>query len=192
TGEIIDTAQPGQGLLNPAQKIGFDSQNRVIISYGKYDTNGNYQLYNARLEEGTWKYYQTSDWKYRWDFKGGGSIVTEISFGAIEIQEGKLVQNFRHIKEGSGHWLLDEKTLKPVGKAPPLVRLPKEIGKIELDFPNIESRTAWDLRDQNQPFDHHADIRYVMKWETLPPNRDHPHSVTPPPSPLRIYEMKMK
>jgi hypothetical protein len=192
TGEIIDAAQPNEGLLNSAQFIGFDSQNRVVISYGKYDSDGNYQIYNARLENGIWKYYQTSDWKYRWNFNGGGSIVNEISFGAIEIRDGKLVQNFRHIKEGNGCWLLDENTLKPVGKIPASVQLPKEISKIELDFPNIESRRAWDLRDQKGVSDHGSDIRYVMKWETLPTNRDRPHPVIPPPSQLRIYEIKMK
>jgi hypothetical protein len=192
TGEIIDAAQPGKGLLNPAQIIGFDSKNRIIISYGKYDADGNYQLYNARLEDGIWTYYQTSDWKYRWDFKGGGSIIGEISFGAVEIQDGKLVQNFRHVKEGNGRWLLEENTLKPIGKIPSPARFPNEISKIELDFPNIESRSAWDLRDRNRTFDHHTDIRYVMKWETLPPNRDKPHPVAPPFSLLRVYEMKMK
>ncbi|MDR0609784.1 MAG: BNR repeat-containing protein [Planctomycetaceae bacterium] len=192
TGEIIDAAQPGEGLLNPAQTISFDTQNRIIISYGKYDADGNYQLYNARLEEGKWKYYQTSDWKYRWDFKGGGTIIGEVSFGSIEIQDGKLAQNFQHIKEGNGRWQLDEKTLKPIGNVPPPARFPNEMNKIELDFPNIKSRTAWDLRDRNRPFDSHSDVRYVMKWETLSVNRDQPHPVTPPPSLLRVYEIKTK
>ncbi|MDR1962934.1 MAG: BNR repeat-containing protein [Planctomycetaceae bacterium] len=190
TGEIIDAAQPGQGLLNPAQTLGFDLENRVVISYGKYDAEGNWQLYNARLENGKWEYYQTSDWNYRWDFKGGGSIVGEVSFGSIEIQDGQLVQSFRHIKEGSGRWRLDEKTLKPIGKIGSPARFPKEISKIELDFPNIEGRSAWDLRDQKQPLDKGNEIRYVMKWETLPTNRDRPHPVAPPPSLLRVYEIK--
>ncbi|MDR1053974.1 MAG: BNR repeat-containing protein [Planctomycetaceae bacterium] len=190
TGEIIDNAQPKGGLLNPAQDIGFDRANRVIISYGKYDDAGNYQLYNARLENGTWKYYQTSDWKYRWDFNGGGSIRGEVSFGRVEIQDNQLVQNFRHIKEGSGRWLLDEKTLKPVGKVSASVQFPKEINKVELDFPNIQIRTAWDLRDKNKSFSDDSDFRYVMKWETLPPNRDAPYPVAPPPSMLRVYEIK--
>ncbi|MDR3109886.1 MAG: BNR repeat-containing protein [Planctomycetaceae bacterium] len=190
TGEIIDHAKPGEGLLNPAQSIGFDLENRVVISYGKYDAAGNYQIYNARLENGVWKYYQTSDWKYRWEFKGGGTIVTEVSFGPIEIQMGKLVQNYGHTKEGGGRWLLDEKTLKPLGKSPTPVRYPREIGKIELDFPDIKSMSAWDYRDRKPSAGSDSDIRYVMKWETLPINRDRPHPVTPPPSLLRVYELK--
>ncbi|MDR1957755.1 MAG: BNR repeat-containing protein [Planctomycetaceae bacterium] len=192
TGEIIDAAQPKQGLLNPAQALSFDLENRVVISYGKYDAKGNWQLYNARLEDGVWKYYQTSNWNYRWDFKGGGTIPLEISFGAIEIQDGQLVQSHRHIKEGNGRWQLDEKTLKPIRQVNSPVRLPKEINKIELDFPNIEGRTTWDLQDRKQPADKGNDIRYVMKWETLPPNRDRPHPVAPPPSQLRVYEIKRR
>jgi hypothetical protein len=85
---------------------------------------------------------------------------------------------------------LDEKTLKPVGKAPVPVRYPKELGKAELDFPNIACRAAWDIRDQNQPFDGGSTVRYVMNWETLPANRDRPHPITPSPSMLRVYEIK--
>ncbi|MCL2744139.1 MAG: BNR repeat-containing protein [Planctomycetaceae bacterium] len=190
TGEIIDKAQPGGGLLNPAQSIGFDTEKRVIISYGRYDENGNWQLYNARLEDVTWKYYQTSDWNYRWDFKGGGTIVGEISFSPVQIQEGKLVQSYRHIKEGSGRWFLDNKTLKPIGKAPSPVQYPKELSGKELDFPTVSVRSAWDLRDRGEMPDTGSPTRFVMYWEAQGTNRDRPHPQTPPPSMLRLFEIK--
>lgn len=190
TGEIIDNAQPGGGLLNPAQRIGFDNEKRIIISYGKYDKDGNWQLYNVRLEKDGWKYYQTSDWHYRWDFKGGGSIIGEISFSGIEIQDGKLVQTYRHIKEGSGRWFLNEQTLKPVGKAPSPVQYPKELGKKELDFPNVFVRSAWDIQNKDEAPDTGSETRFVMYWETQESNRDRAHPQTPPPSMLRLFEIK--
>lgn len=192
TGEIIDPAQPGGGLLNPAQRVGFDLDGRVVISYGKYDENGNYQIYNARREADGWKYYQATNWNYRWDFKGGGSIVGEVNFGALEIEDGKLTQSYshHHTKEGVGKWFLDEKTLKPTSRAPGLVRWPREIGKIELDFPKLRSGTAWDMRDKGRDFSDDHQIRYVMKWETQESNRDRPHPQTPSPTMLRIYKME--
>jgi hypothetical protein len=31
--------------------------------------------------------------------------------------------------------------------------------------------------------------RWVLRWETLPRNRDRPRDAVPPPSELRLYEM---
>lgn len=192
TGEIIDAAQPGEGLLNPAQRIGFDAQGRVILSYGKYDEKGNYQVYNARLEDGQWKYYQATQWSYRWEFKGGGSIIGEVSFGAVEIQDGKLVQTFSHReKERSGRWFLDEKTLAMKERAPSPVQFPKEVNAVELKFEGIQRHSAWDRADVDRPYKS-GDVRYVMRWETQETNRDRPHPQTPPPAMLRVLKLESK
>lgn len=192
TGEIVDAAQPKEGLLNPNQCIGFDNLGRVVLSYSKYDKEGNYQLYNVRLEDGKWKYYQTSSWNYRWEFQGGGSIIGEVGFGPVTVENGKLVQTYRHIKAGSGRWELDKETLKPISSAPSPVRWPKEVNAIELDFPGIQRRTAWDIRDQGSTTSGEPEIRYVMRWESLQTNRDRPHPQAPPPSTLRVLKMKKK
>jgi hypothetical protein len=39
-------------------------------------------VYAARLEDGAWKIRRISNWNYRWDFQGGGTIVFEIHVGA--------------------------------------------------------------------------------------------------------------
>lgn len=190
TGEIVDGAEPGQGLINPAQHIGFDLDGRVILSYGKYDERGNYQIYNARRESDGWKIYRTSDWSYRWEFQGKGSIAREISFGPVESENGKLTQNYRHIKEGNGEWVLDEKTLKPIGNTSSHVRRPGEIDRIELDFPGIRRRTAWDIHDRDRNFSDRHQVRYVMRWESQGSNRDRPHPRTPPPTMLRVFTLE--
>ncbi len=189
TGEIIDPVPVKGGLLNPLQRIGFDLDGRVVVSYSKYDTAGNFQICNARLESDGWKSYQTSDWDYRWEFSGGGSIIGEVGFGPVEIENGKLTQSYSHAKKGGGRWLLDSATLKPIGKAPSPVRWPKEIGKVELDFPGVQGRSAWDDADQGKPYEK-GQIRYTMRWESLPTNRDRPHPTTPPPSLLRVFKLR--
>lgn len=190
TGEIIDDAQPGEGLINPLQRIGFDLQNRVILSYSKYDENGNYQVYNARLEDGQWKYYQATQWSYRWEFKGGGSIPGEVSFSGIDIQDGKLVQTYSHReRERAGRWFIDENTLKPTERAPQQASFPKETGSIELDFPGIQARSAWDSADAEKLYQQ-GEVRYMMRWESQGVNRDRPHPQTPPPTMLRILKLE--
>ena len=51
-----------------------------------------------------------SDWHYRWAITGGGTIIGEIGVGAVEIQDGKLVQSYAHAGLGNGALVLDEVT----------------------------------------------------------------------------------
>ena len=186
TAEIVDPVPPGGGIINGNTKIGFDSQDRVILSYHKYDADGKTQIHNARRETGGWKIYQTSDWDYRWEFSGGGTIPFEVAVGSVTLQlDGSLTQTYRNSHHGSGNWLLDEETLKPKGKAPGGRRMPREIGRIESNRPKMGVRTAGDSGSSGS-----KDVRYLLRWETQPSNRDRPHpGDPPPPSMLRVYKL---
>ena len=93
--EIIDRVQVHGGLLN-SERLSFDTQNRPMVSYTKFDPKGKTQIYTMRLEERGWKRYQTTDWADRWDFSGGGSIGSMISFSGPSPwdETGKLYQSF--------------------------------------------------------------------------------------------------
>lgn len=186
TTEVVDPVPAGGGIINGNTLIGFDAQRRPILSYHKFDAAGKTQLYNARLENGRWQIHQTSDWSYRWEFSGGGSITFEIGFGAVQTNAaGQLTQSFRHVKHGSGLWVLDEKTLKPVGSsrpASPFTGLAVPPGS---RAQGLQARSASDLGDSGEP-----GVRYVLRWETLPSNRDRPRSgPLPPPSQLRLFKL---
>jgi len=188
TAEIVDPVPPGGGILNGNTKIGFDSQKRVVLGYHKFDAAGNTQIYNARREAKGWKIYQTSDWAYRWEFQGGGSIGFGIGLGPVTVQPaGALPQAYSHIKYGSGTWKLDETSLKPTGNATirrPL--LPEDFGKVESSRPGMGVRTMEDLGQADDP-----DTRFLLRWETLPANRDRPHpGDPPPPTMLRVYRLR--
>ncbi len=45
SGDLVDPVPPYGGMINNNTKIGFDSEDRVIISYHKFDHEGNTQLY---------------------------------------------------------------------------------------------------------------------------------------------------
>jgi hypothetical protein len=128
---------------------------------------------------------RVSDWKHRWEFSGGGTIVFDLRIGAIEpAGNGRLALPFRHITHGSGRFLLDETTLAPVGqdKVPSL--LPASFGKVESSVPGMQVRREEDLGTA-------PDGTYVLRWETLPANRDRPREgAEPPPSPLRVWKIK--
>jgi hypothetical protein len=184
--EIVDPVPAGGGMINGNTKVGFDTRGRPILSYHKFDAQGKTQLYNARREADGWTIYQTSDWDYRWAFQGGGTIRFEIGLGPVTVEPGgSLIQAYRHAKHGSGRWKLDEKTLQPTGPAPPRPRLPAQLRKLQSDRPGMGVRTASDLGESGE-----AGARYLLRWETLPSNRDRPRpGDPPPPSMLRLYKL---
>jgi hypothetical protein len=187
TAEIVDPVPVQGGMINGNTVIGFDTSGRVVISYHKFDGEGQTQLFNARREEAGWRIYQTSDWDYRWDFSGGGTIGFEIGFGPVTAEPGgSLTQSYRHVKHGSGRWLLDGQTLRAAGPAPREQTLPAEITQPQSDWPEMRVHTAQDLGRSDDPA-----VQYVLRWETLPSHRDRPRTgPLPPPSMLRVFEVE--
>lgn len=186
--EVVDPVPPGGGMINGNTRIGFDAPGRVVLSYHKFDARGNTQIYNARREADGWRIYQASQWEdYRWEFQGGGSIGFEVHVGPVAAgPDGTLTQTFGSDKLGSAAWLLDEATLRPTGRAPRRERLPAAIGRVESKHPGMAVRRAEDLGSSDEP-----GVRYLLRWETLPPNRDRPRpGDPPPPSMLRVYKLK--
>jgi hypothetical protein len=186
TGEVVDPVPPGGGILNGNVKIGFDSLFRPVVSYHKYDAGGLLQLFNARLEGGDWKIYQTSAWTSRWAFGGGGSIELKVRVGRVRVRSDRmLVQTYWHWKEGAGMWRLDPDTLQPLAREP----IP---GQAVLDTicgspraPGLHVHIRFGRGDPAGP------NRYLLRWETLSVNRDRPHTVAVGPAELRLYQLPL-
>jgi len=181
--EVVDPVPARGGMLNNI-RLSFDAQDRPLISYHKFDEEGKTQLYIARREKKGWRLVQTTNWNYRWHFKGGGTIRTEIGFSAPKVwRDGKsLMQTISHPTAGSGARILDGQTLQQVGELFRVRRWPRELTKPESDFPGLRVH----IRAHE-----HDGVTYALRWETLGPNRDRPrpkHRI-PPPSRLRLYEL---
>lgn len=190
---VIDPVPVKGGLINPGQAIGFDTQSRLVVSYTKYDAAGNTQLMNARLANGRWNVVQTSDWNYRWEFSGGGSIIGEIGVNGIEVQDGALAQSYSHAKLGGGRWRLDEMTLKPCGKMPGRWSWPKEVGRKEHAMKGMGVHGASDIEADPETGISCDGFVYRATWESLPANRDRPQpGGVPPPSQLRVFKLKVQ
>ena len=185
-GVIVDPVPIEAGLINMGHCVGFDALNRPIVTYHKYDEAGNSQIYNARWEDGRWKIYQTSDWSYRWQFSGGGAIPCEIRGGPVRPRpDGLLSQSHNRTKFGSGVWKLDPETLKPISESESTSTMPSELKMLESDFPGMRLVVQGDSGRSDEP-----GVRYVIRWETLPPNRDRPRKKPlPEPSMLRLYKL---
>lgn len=185
-GVIVDPVPAGGGVINGNVRVGFGLNDQVIVTYHKHDEAGCTQVYNARLTDAGWDIRRTSDWNYRWEFSGGGSIPFEIRVSAVRVDgDGRLVQPFSHAKFGSGVWVLDPDTLAVTATEPAPPGYPPELTQPESDFSGMQVRWTSDAGTSPDPR-----VRYVLRWETLGPNRDHPRPEPwPEPSMLRVYAL---
>jgi putative BNR repeat neuraminidase len=182
--EIVDPVPPGGGVINGNTRLGFDAEQRPIISYHKYDADGHTQIHNARLEDGAWKSYQVTDWDYRWEFSGGGTILWGVSVSGVVVEpDGTLAQSFSNRRDGGGTWRLDADTFKPLERIHRKATRPPGVGKLESSFEGMGGK--WCSDSGNPPA---GALRYMLRWETLGANRDRPRTgPLPEPSMLRLY-----
>jgi len=186
-GVVVDPVPMKGGLLNGSQHLGFDSQKRVVLTYHKHDENGLTQAYAARFANGRWTPVRLTQWDYRWDFSGGGTISREIGLGPVKPgAPGTLEMAWSHIKFGAGRLVLSEQDLTPLGQLPPERTWPASHSRPETNFPGLRVQWARDLGASGEP-----GVFYALRWETLPPNRDRPRpEPLPPPSPLRLLKIR--
>ena len=184
--DVVEDLPPRQGLINGNCRLGFDAAKRPVVTYHRYDADGNSQIYAACPEDGQWQITQVSDWEgYRWDFGGGGSIPFDVRLGGVKLREDDVLTLRFSRKEESGTWALDPETLKPTGLAPPSRVRRARMGKPKPSFPGMQVRLAGDAgtaEDDN--------IRYVLRWETLGQNRDRPRK-GPLPEPVMLELLRL-
>lgn len=184
----IDPIPVRGGIINGAEDIGFDHQNRPLVTYYKYDSAGNSQAYVARWRDDRWQIAQLSNWNYRWDFQGYGSLGTfPIKIFPARPQDDGLIRiGYRHAQYGTGYWLLDDASLKIVAN---------EIQSTDAD---VQNDLAQEHPSELRKYPRRAldsgtslpeDRTYRLEWETYPANRDRKRDGAPvEPSTLRLIE----
>jgi hypothetical protein len=187
-GITVDAAPVHGGLLNGTQAVGFDADGRVVISYLKYDGAGNTQMYFARFEGGRWVSRQATQWSYRWDFHGGGSLGTQIHIGPLQSSDGKLAVAIDHKVYGAGVWEVDPATLKLTGQ-PKLA--PSTVHGLEEDE-QVSATKLFDRTAEDAGVARGDGVRYTLHWQTLGEYRDHPRpGGAPAPAMLTLRIQKV-
>lgn len=185
--EILDPVPVKSGLLNNI-KLSFDTEERPMVTYFKYDPKGRTQIYTMRLEGDRWRRYQTTNWKDRYEFSGGGSIDTMISFTTPsrsgpgeplhQVFTNRFLAPYAQIR------VLDPATLqqisKPVRLYPPSFETPSREGEWQVNLGGFDFMAA--KREGSS---------WVLRWETMKPHRDRPREEEPPPSRLELVELKI-
>lgn len=147
TGEVVDAAPEKQGLINMTFNLGFDAAKQPVVIYHRYDEQGKSQAFAARptSDASKWVISQISDWDFRWDFSGGGSILAEVMLGGCTLQaDGSLLVDFVTTHAvGSGRWRLDPANLSPRTTLPPPANvLPMSLAAPLSVTPGMEVQTA--------------------------------------------------
>lgn len=183
TGEVIDGAKPGGGLINMTYTLGFDAGQRPVVVYHRYDAAQRSQAYAARPGTGTgWDVRQISAWDFCWAFSGGGSIASDVTLGAPHRErDGSLLVDFSTRAAGSGRWRLRGDSLERMETLPPAASaLPAELRRVQTATPGLQVQMLTSRAGGR---------RWVLRWETLGRNRDKPRAEAPPPTELRLYEL---
>jgi hypothetical protein len=180
---IVDPIPVKGGIINLAAELCLDKKNKPVFAYHKYGPQGNLQFYIAHLKGEKWIYKQITDWDYRWEFSGTGSIKSEVRLKNFRKREDGFYElSYWHIKYGNGTLLLNQK-FNNVGKVLKPEPLSDQL-KLEGDFPGLKVRTSNDIGESEEG------VRYILKWETLSANRDDPRP-KPWPDPSQLYLYKL-
>jgi len=177
----VETIAERSGLINRGG-VGFDAFNRPIVSYHRFDAQGNTQMYNARFEKGAWKINQATAWNYRWDIGGTGTLNMDVRFSAVHLlKNGVMTQWYHHVKNGDALWEIDTATLKAT-KSLGASEFPAVLDKVRqagMEVHWLPIRSASD-----------SATVYALRWETMPANQDQPRSPVPSPTALMLYTFR--
>ncbi len=181
---IVDPIPVKGGIINLAAKLCLDSNLNPVFAYHKYDPDGNLQFYVAERVNGKWISKQVTSWDYRWEFSGGGSIVFEVVLNSFTRREDNYYElSYYHVKYGTGTILLDENFELAGSVKKPLSMVSGM--KAEGDFPGLTPLTAGDSGKSDE-----TGVSYLLRWETLPSNRDKARPEPwPEPSVLYLYKL---
>jgi hypothetical protein len=187
--EIVDPVPVRGGMINNNTIIGFDDKGRAMITYHKYDKDGNTQIYVARYEGENaggngWRIAQVSRWKhYRWDFSGGGSLNAELFVSGVEPAGAGLLKVPVIRKGQSIDFLIRSSDLGLVSETP--VQSLADQLKARFATPDGMQLNVVDAEGKDGKV-------YALVWAARPPHRDEPSSDIPDPTTLSFVTLKRK
>ncbi len=211
-GVVFDPdAGVGDGISNMTTGgLGFDSEARPIISYHKFDEDGNSQIYNARFEDDRWHRVQATDWDFRWNYGGAGALPRVVGTGSVSQAEGGALEHIVWNRySGEELIILDEESLEPIRRTDDAsqaqTRQPTPEWKKVMEYPELDFEVAarQGRPDTGRmevnvigpylewPGETEEGVRYVLRWEHAGGNRDRRVSRPwPEPTMLRVYKVR--
>lgn len=183
---IIDPVPAGGGIINGGFDLFFVGS-LPAVAYYKYDKNGNHQIYVAKFDGKEWNIKQVSNWDFRWDFSGPGSLTFEINILKVEtLKNGQIRIQYWQKNDGFGEILVDSASLKTISERkiinPELALFPAEL----LQTKRPDTMVKW----LKMPTDD-ADYTYYFRWEAMGKRRFYEkRENAEPPELLQLYKFR--
>lgn len=181
TAEIVDAVQVGGGLLNGQTPLGLDSQDRPMIVYQKYGSDGNSQVFLSRRESVGWKSVQVSDFHdYRADLDRHGALALDLDTSTAPFvnDDEEIIVRVR-LRSDYLEFVLDSETLV-VHEQRRFDRYPESVQADDLD-----NGIALHVRRLNVAGE--TSSEWFIAWEAQRPNRDRARETISAPSTLRLH-----
>jgi hypothetical protein len=200
---LVDGTPPGGGLSNPLNRISWDSKQRVVISYHRFDETGASQIYNARFDAEKWMVVPATRWNFIWgeSYYGTGALniagTLRLS-GITPAGNNELTQTVWNREVEEAIVVLNEDSLEPIRlESPQPVEWRQNLTRPESDFqivpiPDLR-RTGGPMQVELISDSDGSDLdgaSWFLRWEHGGANRDRP---VPEPWPestiLRVYKI---
>ncbi|WP_185960260.1 BNR repeat-containing protein [Erythrobacter insulae] len=184
TGEIVDPVPTFGGMLNGQKKIGFDADERPMISYYKNDANGDTQIMLARKSGKGWTTHQISDWTGSKQFLDrGGSLNVSILVPQDPYVADDGTIRVRVQRDGEEiEFAVDPASNRTV-RAGSSKSTPDVIGTFQ-DNPEL---VQFVRKAEGTPKESAYD--FYLSWEANPPAQDQARGEIPAPATLRLHKI---
>ncbi len=184
TGEIVDPVPTFGGMLNGQKKIGFDADNRPMISYYKNDAKGDTQIMLARKSGEGWATHQISEWTDSKQFldRGGSLNVSILVPEDPYVAEDGTIR-VRAKRDGEEiEFVVDASTNRTVTTGS-YTSVPEVIGTFQDNPALVQFVRKAEGVPQASAHD------YFLSWEANPPAQDQARGEIPPASTLRLHKI---
>ncbi len=188
---MVDPVPPKGGAINGNFRLFFNRNQKPLLAYLKYDDQGNSQIYLANPSEGGWTISQVTDWSYRWEFSGPGSVDFEIKIKDAEVDaNNRLHIRYWHVKRGDGELIVDLNSLSAIADKKLVrekaIQYPEDLLK---PISGIENASVNWMKLGTDPQNPKA--YYAFRWETQGKRRFYKPPETPVgPTPLKLYKFE--
>ena len=181
TAEKVDAVQVGGGLLNGHTAFGLDANDRPMVVYQKYGSDGNSQVFLSRKESSGWKSRQVSDIDdYRADLDRHGALALELDTNIAPFVDANNNIIVRARLRGERlEFVVDHKTLAVVEQRS-FEEYPASVVADDLD--NEMPLYIVPLKKLGE-----ASQEWFIAWEAQRKNRDRARETISAPTTLRLH-----
>ncbi|GAA2141736.1 hypothetical protein GCM10009825_30580 [Arthrobacter humicola] len=177
-GTVVDPVPPGRGLINNNVRLGFLPDGRPLAIYHKRDESHYQQIWAAAFDGSQWVRRQLTEWTYRWDPAGKGSLDFRIEIGPPATTSRGVLVDVRCDQEVQTFAVSEELSMTSLELASPWNPL-RRVDRSDGLYQRVTLGRGW------APGDPGAD--WFVLHTSLPEQRDqHPGDQAPAAQPLIV------